>query len=451
MSAFCTQFLCIEIKWKQVHSSTLAAMPPDDLRDSGSLPAQHPAGASVMEWADTLAQHTDVPGQLTCTYLTEAHRATADQLARWMREAGFDTVRVDAVGNVIGRYRADARVAEPRLVATGSHYDTVRNGGRYDGRLGILLPVAVVAALHAAGERLPYDLEVIGFAEEEGVRYGSTFLGSSAYLGQFDMALLDQADAKGIPMRDALRTAGLDPDAIAQAAADRTRLAHFFEVHIEQGPVLLQRELPLGIVSAIAGCVRRRLVLTGQAGHAGTTPMGMRRDAACAAAEIVLMVENRCRSEDGLVGTVGVLDVPGGSINVIPGACVLTLDVRAGDDAVRDQALADIEREIAAICARRAIEWHSEELMRAAATPCTPAHRAHWRAVLESLHAPVFELPSGAGHDAMLMGRAVPTSMLFVRCGNGGISHNPLETMTAEDAALAARAVTGFLHRLAQD
>ena len=404
-----------------------------------------------MQWAEALARHTDVPGQLTCTYLTDAHRATAAQLARWMREAGFDEVRIDAVGNVIGRYRADAHVTSPRLVATGSHYDTVRNGGRYDGRLGILLPIAVVAALQTAGERLPYDLEVIGFAEEEGVRYGSTFLGSSAYLGQFDLALLDQADADGIRMRDALRAAGLDPDAIAQAAADRSRLAHFFEVHIEQGPVLLQRQLPLGVVSAIAGCVRRRLVLTGQAGHAGTTPMSLRRDAACAAAEIVLMVERRCQRDEGLVGTVGVLDVPGGSINVIPGACVLTLDVRAGDDAVRDTALADIEREIEAICGRRAIEWKSEELMRAAATPCTPAHRGHWRAVLEALGAPVFELPSGAGHDAMLMGRAVPTSMLFVRCGNGGISHNPLETMTAEDAALAARAVTEFLRRLAQD
>src|SRR5690606_1884666 len=315
-------------------------------------------GDPVMAHADTLAQWSDHPDNLTCTYLTPAHRATARQLEAWMREAGFDPVRQDAVGDVIGRYRADPVVSDPKLVATGSHYDTVRNGGRYDGRLGILLPIAVVAELHRSARRLPFDIEVIGFAEEEGVRYGGSFLGSSAYIGEFDAAQLDRRDADGITLRQAMQDAGLDP---AQAASQRAdpRLHHYFEVHIEQGPVLHQRGLPLGVVTSIAGCVRRQLVLTGAAGHAGTTPMDLRRDAACAAAEIVLAVETRCRQEPGLVGTVGMLQVPDGSINVIPGACHLTLDVRAARDAERDQALADIDARIQEICARRGIDHAS--------------------------------------------------------------------------------------------
>jgi len=407
-------------------------------------------GDPVMAHADTLAQWSDHPDNLTCTYLTPAHRATARQLETWMREAGFDTVRQDAVGNVIGRYRADPVVSDPKLVATGSHYDTVRNGGRYDGRLGILLPIAVVAELHRSARRLPFDIEVIGFAEEEGVRYGGSFLGSSAYIGEFDAAQLDRRDADGITLRQAMQDAGLDP---AQAASQRAdpRLHHYFEVHIEQGPVLHQRGLPLGVVTSIAGCVRRQLVLTGAAGHAGTTPMDLRRDAACAAAEIVLAVETRCRQEPGLVGTVGMLQVPDGSINVIPGACHLTLDVRAARDAERDQALADIDARIQEICARRGIDHASQELMRVPASPCSPAHQERWRQAVAAQDLPVLDLPSGAGHDAMLLGRKVPVSMLFVRCGNGGVSHNPQEIMTAADAQLAGQAVMDFLIRCASD
>jgi len=409
-----------------------------------SSPSSAGYGDAVMAHAETLARWSDHPGNLTCTYLTPAHRATARQLEDWMHEAGFDTVHQDAVGNVVGRYRADDAVAEPPLVATGSHYDTVRNGGKYDGRLGILLPIAVVAGLRRGGRRLPFDFEVIGFAEEEGVRYGGSFLGSSAYIGQFDATQLDKQDADGVTLRQAMRDAGLDPDQAARQAPP-ARLRHYFEVHIEQGPVLQQRGLALGVVTSIAGCVRRRLVLSGAAGHAGTTPMDLRRDAACAAAEVVLAVEARCRQEPGLVGTVGMLQVPDGSINVIPGACHLTLDVRAAHDAERDRALHDIEARIGEICARRQIEYRLEELMRVPASPCSPAHQALWRQAVAAQGVPVLDLPSGAGHDAMLLGRMVPVSMLFVRCGNGGVSHNPQETMTAADAQLAGQAVEHFL------
>lgn len=419
-------------------------MPMSDVRLQPLANAEY--GDPVMACAETLAQWSDHPDNLTCTYLTPAHRATARQLETWMQEAGFDTVRCDAVGNVIGRYRADSAIAAPPLVATGSHYDTVRNGGKYDGRLGILLPIAVVAHLHRHGRRLAFDFEVVAFAEEEGVRYGGSFLGSSAYIGQFDASQLERCDADGITLRQAMLDAGLGPDAAPCQKAD-PRLCHYFEVHIEQGPVLHQRGLPLGVVTSIAGCVRRRITLAGAPGHAGTTPMDMRRDAACAAAEIILAIEERCRAEPGLVGTVGTLQVPEGSINVIPGACDLTLDIRAPQDAARDTALADIDARIQQICARRGIEYAVEELMRVPASPCSDTHQALWRQAIAAQGVPVLDLPSGAGHDAMLLGRLVPISMLFVRCGNGGVSHNPQETMTAADAQLAGQAVLDFLQR----
>ncbi|MGN6578436.1 MAG: hydantoinase/carbamoylase family amidase [Bordetella sp.] len=406
-------------------------------------------GRQVMTWAAELAAWSDQKDNLTCTYLTPAHRATARQIGQWMQEAGFDTVRHDAVGNVIGRYKADASVAHPELVVTGSHYDTVRNGGRYDGRLGILLPMAVVAQLSRSGERLPYDFDVVAFAEEEGARYGTAFLASSAYIGRYDPAWLDLVDANGVALRQAMIEAGLVPAAVGSAAVDTTRIKHYFEAHIEQGPVLLDAGLALGVVTSIAGSMRRKLLLKGRAGHAGTTPMSMRRDAACAAAEIALYVEQRCSEAETLVGTVGLLEVPSASVNVIPGACRMSLDIRAADDATRDAAVADVERKIEEICARRNIAIEDmQPAWSVAAAPCSGEHRAMWRAVLAELGQPQFELPSGAGHDAKILEDVAPVSMLFVRCGNGGISHNPLETITTDDADLAGRAVLAFLRRL---
>jgi hydantoinase/carbamoylase family amidase len=424
------------------------------LQDARAMPHRLPppaCAAQILDWADALAVHTEEPGALTCTYLSPAHCAVAAQLAQWMREAGFDSVRTDAIGNVVGRYRADPAVSDPELVVAGSHYDTVRNGGRYDGRLGILVPLALVQALHAAGRRLPFDLELVAFSEEEGVRFGSTFLGSSAYAGHFSAALLDVTDGQGVSLAQAMSAAGLRINDLPAAAVSPQRLRHYLEVHIEQGPVLLAHDLPLGVVTAIAGGVRRRLTLTGTASHAGTTPMSMRRDAACAAAEIVLAVEQRCSGVDGLVGTVGQLEVPGGSINVVPGACQLSLDVRAGDDAVRDAALADIMATLDSVAARRGITVHVEELLRAPAVPCDAQGRQYWAEAVQEAGVPALSLPSGAGHDAMMMARIVPVSMLFVRCGNGGISHNPLEIVSRDDVQKAVDASWAFLARLAAE
>lgn len=402
-------------------------------------------GAQVMDWCDTIGEWSDADEGLTCAYLTPAHRRTAARIVNWMIDAGMDA-HIDAVGNVVGRYAALDLNA--KTLMTGSHYDTVRNGGKYDGRLGILLPIAVAAHLHARGERLPFHLDVVGFAEEEGVRFRSTFLGSSAITGHFDAALLDAADADGVTLREALVSSGHDPAAIPSIARKPEELLGFVEVHIEQGPVLLERGLPVGVVTAIAGSSRYCVELAGVASHAGTTPMGMRRDAAAAAAEIVLLVEQRCGGVESLVGTVGQLEVPGGSVNVVPGACRLSLDIRAADDRVRLAAVDDILAGIGAICARRGIDRKLWKIVEANAAPCAPRLMDQLGAAVERQGVPRCDLLSGAGHDAMQMARITEVAMLFTRCGNGGISHNRLETMTADDAELAGQVLLDFLRSI---
>jgi len=404
-------------------------------------------GNQVLDRAEIIGAWSDEPHQLTCAYMTTAHRKTAAQLATWMREAGME-VEIDAVGNVVGRYLSEQPGA--KTLMTGSHYDTVRNGGKYDGRAGILLAIAVVDVLHRSGERLPFHLEIVAFSEEEGVRFKSTFLGSNAVAGRFDMRLLEREDAEGITMRTALQEAGHDVDAIPMIARDPATLLGFVELHIEQGPILLERGLPVGIVNAIAGSCRYLIELTGMASHAGTTPMHLRKDAAAAAAEIVLYVEKRCAQVPTLVGTVGQLQVPNGSVNVVPGSCRLSLDVRAADDITRDAAIDDILKEIDAICARRGIEARKELLMCAAAVPCAPRLMEQLANASRRVGVSPFELSSGAGHDAMALASMTNVAMLFIRCGNGGISHNPLETMTADDAELAAQVFLHFLRSFAE-
>lgn len=402
-------------------------------------------GAAIMARVEDLASISETAAGLTCTYMTPAHQATASRLKAWMEEAGL-AASIDALGNVTGRYPSANPNARTLLV--GSHYDTVRNAGKYDGRLGVLTALAVVADLAQGGIALPYHLEVVAFSEEEGVRFATTFLGSRALVGQFDMAALAMKDADGVTMEAALRAAGHDPATIPALARDPASLLGYIELHIEQGPVLLEKDMPLGVVTGIAGGIRLLVSIAGTAGHAGTVPMGLRHDAAAAAAEIVLLVERRCSAAPGLVGTVGMLTVPNGAINVIPGRCELTLDIRAPDDATRDAAVADIRAEMAAIAARRGVTIAADEVMRAAAVPCaTPIQEALASAITRA-GLPVVRLASGAGHDAMMLGTVTAAGMMFVRCGNGGISHNPLETVTVEDADVAARVLRDVLVNL---
>jgi N-carbamoyl-L-amino-acid hydrolase len=416
---------------------------------------QHPAlGNLVWDWHEQLAAHSEPGyaerGELCVTYLTDAHRAAAAQLAAWMCEdCGFDDVTIDAVGNVVGIYHGADRSAKRLL--TGSHYDTVRNGGKYDGRLGILVPMACVREMHRQGKRLSYGIEVVGFAEEEGQRYKAVFLGSGALCGGFDTRWLDQKDADGITMRDAIANAGLNVDDIAALKRDPSRYLGFVETHIEQGPVLNDLDLPLGVVTSINGSVRFVGEIVGVASHAGTTPMTMRRDAAAAAAELVLFAEKRGGAVPDLVATVGMLEVPNGSINVVPGRCRFSLDVRATTNEVRDAAANDILAELAAICQRRGVQYSIEETMRAAAAPCATEWRQRWERAVETLGLPVFRMPSGAGHDAMKIHDILPQAMLFLRGLNAGISHNPLESITNDDTELCVRAFQTLLDQLATE
>ena len=409
-------------------------------------------GNDVWDWAERLAKNSDPGyaerGELTVTYLTDAHRACAQRLSHWMRvDCGFDEVEIDAVGNVVGVYHGTDR--EAKRLLTGSHYDTVRNGGKYDGRLGILVPMACVRELHRQGRRLPFGVEVVGFAEEEGQRYKAVFLGSGALTGHFDATWLDQRDADGVTMREAMLRAGLCPDDIPRLKRDASRYLGFVETHIEQGPVLNELDLPLGIVTSINGSVRYLGEIVGMASHAGTTPMDRRRDAATAAAELALYVERRAGAVANLVATVGMLEVPSGSINVVPGRCKFSLDIRATTNEVRDACASDIRAELQAICKRRGLHFKLEETMRAAAAPCAPAWQQRWERAVEALGLPLFTLPSGAGHDAMKLHEAMPQAMLFMRGLNAGISHNPLEAITNDDTELCVRAFQNLLDQLA--
>ncbi|WP_213955431.1 2-oxo-4-hydroxy-4-carboxy-5-ureidoimidazoline decarboxylase [Variovorax sp. dw_954] len=407
-------------------------------------------GNEVWDWQEQLAVYTDSGyaelGQLTVTYLTDAHRACAALISTWMTECGFDSVHIDAVGNVVGRYEGATPGA--KALITGSHYDTVRNGGKYDGRLGIFVPMACVRELHRQGKRLPFAFEVVGFAEEEGQRYKATFLGSGALIGHFNPEWLDQQDADGITMREAMKHAGLKEEDIPKIQRDPAQYLGFVEVHIEQGPVLTEKDLPLGIVTSINGSVRYVGEIIGMASHAGTTPMDRRNDAAAAVAELILFAEQRAAKDGDSVATVGMLQVPNGSINVVPGNCKFSLDIRAPNNAQRDSMANDILAALKDICERRSVRYTLEETMRAAAAPSAPEWQARWEDAVGSLGLPLFRMPSGAGHDAMKLHEVMPQAMLFVRGINSGISHNPLESSTSDDMQLAVEAFQHLLNNL---
>ena len=412
----------------------------------------HPTqGDEVWDWHEALAQHSDPGfkenGQLTVTYLTQAHLACSASIQSTMKSAGFDEVYVDAVGNVVGRYHPAQDGA--KYLLTGSHYDTVRNGGKYDGRLGIYVPIACVKKLAATKSRLKFGIEVVAFAEEEGQRYKATFLGSGALVGQFNPAWLDQLDAEGVSMREAMKQAGLNEKDIPKIQRKPQDYLGFIEVHIEQGPVLNEMNLPLGVVSSINGSVRYLCEMIGTASHAGTTPMDRRRDAATAVAELALFMEKRAAQDGDSVATIGQLQVPNGSINVVPGKCLFSMDMRAPTDTQRDALERDVLQALDDICERRGLVCKREATLRAPAAPSAPEWQKRWENALKDLGVPLFVMPSGAGHDAMKLHEVMPQAMLFVRGENSGISHNPLESTTTDDMQLCIDAFAHVLHQLA--
>ena len=414
------------------------------LQDGETMQAMNEFGQEILARAEALSKLTERPGMVARSYLTPRHREAGDLVLGWMREAGMEA-RYDALGNVVGRY--EGRDPAAPAILTGSHMDTVIDAGKYDGIFGILSPIACVQALHRAGRRLARSIEVIAFGDEEGVRFGTSMVGSKAITGKLEAKVLEARDAHGVTLAEALREFGCDAGAVASLKRTPGSIRVFVETHIEQGPVLLHEGLAVGVVTTIQGSSRFRVHVRGEEGHAGTVPMPMRHDALAAAAEMVLAVEAHCRDDAAhLVGTVGKLAIAaGGAINVIPGRVEFTVDVRSGEDERRRAAAAALEARCREIAARRgvAVEWSQVQELPAA--QCDAQERRRLGGAIASLGVPVRELPSGAGHDAMQFASVAPIAMLFVRCGNGGVSHSPRETLAAEDADLATRVLLRYL------
>jgi allantoate deiminase len=397
--------------------------------------------ATVMERCNILAACTEEPGHITRPFATEALRCAQEHVSDWMREAGM-TVRRDNIGNLRGRY--DGTGAGTSLL--GSHLDSVRNAGRYDGPLGVMVAIAAVQRLHDAGTRLPYALEVLAFADEEGLRFGSTYLGSRAVAGKLGEDELHLTDEAGISMAEAIREFGGDPAKLADDRWTDARPLGYVEVHIEQGPVLESLGLPVGVVTAIAGQDRIRITFSGAAGHAGTVPMEQRRDALVVAAMFVVAVEQEARLRPGLVATVGRLVVEPGASNVIPGRVDLTLDVRHADDQVRLAAARRMIEDAHALAEGRGLTVDVHPMSERAAVPCSPRMTSLLR---QAIGDRAVDVASGAGHDGVYMSEITDIGMLFVRC-QGGVSHNPAESVATEDVAVAIDVLSRFLELLAK-
>src|ERR1700687_5790903 len=413
-----------------------------EMKEATARPQNSSLGDEIVGRINELAAISETSEHLTRIFLTREHRAAADLILSWMRDAGMHA-HLDAIGNVCGRY--DGEVAGLPCLMLGSHYDTVRDAGKWDGPLGLITAISCVADLHKRGRRLPFAIEVIGFDDEEGVRFASTLLGSRAVAGTFDEGVLGVKDSAGISMRDALTKFGLDPDHIGAAARARSELLAYVELHIEQGPLLEALNLPVGVVTAISGATRLAASLTGMAGHAGTVPMLLRRDALAGSAECIVAIEEFCRTDQaGLVGTVGYIHAMPGATNVIPGEVSFTIDIRAASDAHRKLAVADIVRQIENIAKRRQLTLQLDVTHENRTVPCAPWLKSQVAAAVAGEGYRVFELPSGAGHDGMAMIDIADVGMIFVRC-RGGISHHPDEHVDTADADAGARVLLGLI------
>ncbi|MDO6579012.1 allantoate amidohydrolase [Alteromonas stellipolaris] len=389
------------------------------------------AAALVMARCEALGSLSQNPTSLDRRYLTEQHKLANQLTSGWMIEAGMTTWQ-DSVGNIWGRYTSAVPNA-PRLII-GSHLDTVPNGGKYDGMLGVVAPVTLMAIFSGEGRQFPFHIDIVGFCDEEGTRFGTTLLGSRALTGKWQDEWRRLKDEDGISLEDAMKNFGLDFDAINSATIAQTDLLGYLELHIEQGPVLEQENLPVGVVNAIAGAKRFSLTVTGMAGHAGTVPMSMRHDALCASAEMILAVESISQQRPGVVATVGKIENAPNGVNVISGRCQFSLDIRSEEDTLREAALAEILQKINDIAVLRNVELKIEQTHSAPAVHCDSAlQNTLLKGVTEAGIEPKV-LASGAGHDAMAMAEICPVAMLFTRC-KGGISHHPAESITTDDVA----------------
>jgi allantoate deiminase len=400
----------------------------------------------VIRWCRQLAKLSEDRNGTTRTFLSKPMREVHTALASWMARAGM-TVRVDAIGNIRGVYPpvlSRAPLASAPRLYIGSHLDTVPNAGAFDGVLGTVLAVALIELL--GEKRFPFAIEVVGFSDEEGVRFGAPFLGSRALAGTFDVALLDRRDDLGRSMRDVIRQFGLEPNRIPDAQAPPNALG-YLEFHIEQGPVLENLNLPLAVVDVISGQTRADLTFEGAAAHAGTTPMRMRKDALAGAAAWITEVEREALTTSGLVTTVGRIAVEPGAGNVVPGRAVLSLDVRHTDDRTRKAAIEKLLKAAEEIGLRRGLRVTRELRLDQPSVAMDPAIAAMLDRALEQSGASPHRMSSGAGHDAMIIASKMPAGMLFLRC-EGGISHHPAENVREDDVAAALDAGLKFLDEL---
>ncbi|MBX2805814.1 MAG: allantoate amidohydrolase [Hyphomicrobiales bacterium] len=395
----------------------------------------------IVERIEELGEISETPGMLTRVCFSPEHRRAADLILGWMRDAGM-AARMDEIGNAVGRYEG----AQPGLpcLMLGSHYDTVRDAGKWDGPLGVITAIECVADLARRGLRLPLAIEVVGFADEEGVRFSSTLLGSSAIAGTFDKRLLDAKGRDGLTMREAVLAFGLEPDAIGRAARKRCGIHAYIELHIEQGPVLEEKDLPVGVVTAISGASRFRIELDGRAGHAGTVPMTLRRDALAGAADCIAAVERRCCGVAGLVGTVGQITAEPGATNVIPGRVSFSVDLRASEDQIRENTIARVLEDLREIAARRNLRLAIAKTHECGTVQCAVWLREQIAAAIKAGGHSVTELPSGAGHDGMAMADIADIGMIFVRCRDG-VSHHPDEHTETADVEAAALTLLHFI------
>jgi allantoate deiminase len=415
-------------------------------RPSFQMPRRprHTLAARIMSRLDQLAGITSTPGEITRLYLTREHRAAAELVAGWMREAGL-AVSIDDAGTVVGRVEGAQRASKTLLL--GSHIDTVRNAGRFDGCLGVVLGIEVMAELRRLGQHLPFAVEVLAFGDEEGVRFPRTLTGSRAVAGALEVGQLEAVDEAGIAMAAALAEFGCEPSRIAAVARRQSDILGYVEVHIEQGPVLEKETMAVGVVTAISGASRFRIEVTGRAGHAGTLPMSMRRDALTGAAEMVLAIESVGRGMPGMVATVGQISAGPGAVNVVPGGADFSLDVRSPVDGTRRAGVREIDRQIRNVAKRRQLQVRIEEFYNERAVSCDQRLIRHMSAAAERVGAATLMLPSGAGHDGLALAKLCPIGMLFVRC-KGGISHHPDESVEPEDVEIAARVMLDFLEHL---
>lgn len=401
---------------------------------------QADAASRILSYIDDLAGISESDDNLTRVSLSPEHKRANDLTSQWMTSAGM-SVHTDAIGNIIGRYEGQS---EGPALLIGSHLDTVRNGGRYDGMLGVVVPIVCIEILNANQQRLPFPVEIVGFCDEEGVRFPSTLLGSRAIAGSLESATLQETDANGVSIADALRTFGQNPDDLKSAERRRDDFLGFLEIHIEQGPVLEREDLPVGLVTAISGASRYQIDVTGKAGHAGTVPMGLRQDALVAAAECIIEIERICTELHDVVGTVGMINALPGAGNVIPGDVTLSLDLRSSEDATRAAAEQKIFDALADIGKRRQVVINPQRTYQADGKTCDNWLSGQLANAIQKAGYRLHTLPSGAGHDAMALADLTRIAMLFVRCKDG-VSHHPDESITAEDTAATAAVLMNFL------